>query len=496
MSLSADFYTFAKRKNSTKQPTGTPTLSATVDLKSGTSLISPTFLLSYSGTPQFNYLSFVGVYYFVRDVISVRNDLWEIVCEIDALATLKTNIKSSTQYVCYSSASGGTFLPDTRIPILRDATTDYKEATIDILNTGGSYILSVVGQSGVDVFRVSRGTLQAIIADLQSWHDNIRDQIMLRLQNLDPNVDTIEAITLAMAKSATETGFVGNKYEIAVQCIRGCHWVPFSGTMIGGTNTHIYLGNYPCKSGGSDLYGYKISTSYISGNIAITIPWHYTDWRRTYCENAYLYLPFVGMVSLNVDDIAGENSLLLKYSATPSDGNIVYEVQAGNQIIGTYGGICSMDIPIGINQKASAGSILNSLIQGTEKIVSTGIEGATSLNPVGMAAGFAGVYAETAITGYNVANTALSTTVSTIGGIGGGAAAGLDLKARCFTVARSTVVSPSTMQATMGIPTMTPMQLNTLTGYCQCANAHIEADFPSVVLDMVDRYMNTGFYIE
>ena len=495
MSLTANFYTLAKRKNSTKQPTGTAT-SLSVDLKSGTSFISPTFLLNISGTPTYNYLEFQSTYYFIRDKISVRNNLWEIVCEIDALATLKSDITSSTQYVCYSSQSGGTYLPDTRIPILRDSTTAYNTANIDIISRSGSYILSVVGQSGVDVFNVSRSTLQHIIADLQDWHDDIEDAILDRLRNLDPSVDTLEAITIAAAKCATETGFLGNKYEVAVQCIRGCHWVPFDGTLIGGTNTQIYLGNYPCEHNGGGLYGDRINTSYISGNIAIGIPWHYSDWRRTYCENAYLYLPFVGMVALNVDDIAGESSLVLKYSATPSDGNIVYEVSAGNQIIGTYGGICSMDIPIGINQKASAGSILNSLIQGTEKTVATAIQGASSVNPLGMAAGALGASFNAYSTEYNVFNTALSTNVSTVGGIGGGAGAGLDITAKCFTVARSTVVSPSAMTSTMGVPTMKPISLTGLTGYCQCANAHVSASVPSVVLDIADNYLNSGFYIE
>ena len=495
MSVTASFYKFSKRKNSTKQPTGAGT-DLTVDLKSGTSFISPTLILNYSGKPDFNYLKFEGMYYFITEIISVRNNLWEVRAMVDSLATAKTSIQSSTQYVSYSSQSGGAYLPDTRIPIKRDAVTAINTANIDIIDRSGAYILSVVGQSGVDVFKVSRSTIQNIINDLQDWQDDTINNVLTDLNNLDPSTDTLEAITYAIGKATTETGFLGNKYEVAVQCIRSCHWVPFSPTMIGGVSTPIYLGNYPCESNGSSLSGDKISTSYISGNVAIGIPWHYTDWRRVYCENAYLYIPFVGMVSLNVDDIASETSLVIKYAATPSDGNIVYEISAGNQVIGTYGGNCAMNIPIGINQKASAGAIFNSLLQGTEKTVSTAIQGASSVNPMGIAAGAVGVGFDVFNTAYNTANVALSTTVSTVGGIGGGAGAGLDIEAKCFTVARNTVVTPTAMAATMGVPTMQPMSLSTLTGYCQCANAHVELDLPSPIMDMVDSYLNSGFYIE
>ena len=92
----AEYFKFSKRKNSTKQPTGSGT-SYTVNLKSGTSYISPTLLLEISGQPDYNYLEFEGWYYFVTDIISVRNDLWEIVCQVDPLATAKAAILASTQ---------------------------------------------------------------------------------------------------------------------------------------------------------------------------------------------------------------------------------------------------------------------------------------------------------------------------------------------------------------------------------------------------------------
>ena len=53
----AEFYKLSKRKNSTKQPISSGT-QFSVDLKSGTSFISPTLLLNNSGKPDYNYVSF------------------------------------------------------------------------------------------------------------------------------------------------------------------------------------------------------------------------------------------------------------------------------------------------------------------------------------------------------------------------------------------------------------------------------------------------------
>lgn len=484
------FGTFSKRRNSTKQPSGLPD-TRNVKLKELTSYDAPTFILTGDDF-EYNYAQWGDRYYFVTDVRSVHNNLCEVDCVLDPLATYKSEILTSTQYVSYSSLHGATWLPDTRIPITRNAHTQLSTASLDYPDSTGVYILTVTGKSGVDCFKVSRSTIQNLIEGLQNWSDDLINQLMSNWNSSEPEKSFAEVMA--------NTSMLGNAYEVAVQAIRSCHWVPFSGTMVSGTNTAIYLGNYPAKdSGGNQLYGEKLSLKYITGNVAVSIPWYYSDWRRTYCENVYLYLPFVGMTSLNVDDIASENSLTIKYSFTASDGNVCYEVFAGNQVIGTFGGNCAMQIPIGINQKSSLSDVVTTLMQGAEKTVSCAVsaaETAGKLNVLGAAArgaeaGLAGFQSV-----YNTANVALSTTMSTIGGVGGGAGAGLDLVAKCFTVARDTVVTPSEMVATMGQPTMKPVTLSSLSGYCQCANAHVECAAQANELDAIDAYLNSGFFIE
>ena len=172
MSVQADFYKFSKRKNSTKQPTGTGT-TINVDLKSGTSLLAPTLLLNNSGKPDFNYCSFMGMYYFIKDIVSVRNDLWELYLVVDPLATAKADIIASTQYVSYSSQAGNAWLADVRIPVLKSTTASKNIAALPFINTQGIYILSVVGGDtgvgGCEVFAVNKSTLNSLIQAISNW---------------------------------------------------------------------------------------------------------------------------------------------------------------------------------------------------------------------------------------------------------------------------------------------------------------------------------------
>ena len=481
----AIFYTLTKRKNSTLQPTGSGT-TIDVNLKSGTSFISPTFLLNISGAPAYNYVEYEGRYYFVTDIVSVRNDLWEIHCEVDALATYKTEIVASKQYVCYSSSHGDNWLADTRIPVLKSTTSGKNTTPTGILSRIGCYILSVIGlDSAATYMFLSDGNIKAIIHEISNWETTGISQI----EQLIDNTDT-DTLLESICEVLTNTGFIGNAYSQAPSCIRSCLWVPFDYALapVSGTD-NIYLGNFD-----TTVSGQRISSAPVTGLATVTIPWHFSDWRRGYCEFVYLYLPLVGLVSLSSDSLTSVSQLTIDWSVTYTDGCISYEVKAGNQIIGTYGANCSANYPIGINQQASIGEITQTMISSAEKVISTGVN--SSLSPVSAGMAGAGMVAEAAIGAYQVADATATSHASCIGGIGGGAGVGLDMDIACYTVAHDTIVTPASMKDNMGLPTMKPMYLSTLTGYCECANGHVAINGTETEMVIIDNYINSGFYIE
>ena len=138
--------------------------------------------------------------------------------------------------------------------------------------------------------------------------------------------------------------------------------------------------------------------------------------------------------------------------------------------------------------------MFTALVGGVQKTVAAAVN--SSISPVSTAAALGSMALEMGIAAYDVANTQATTHFSCIGGIGGGAGCGLDLDVTCYTVAHDTVVAPADMQQTMGVPTMKPTLLSGLTGYCQCANAHVSAPAMGPELDAIDTYLNSGFYIE
>lgn len=472
----------AKRRNSTLQPTLTD--SYDVLLKSPTSLHTPTFTIS-AASFDYNYLKWGDRYYFVTDVVSKNNSLWEVSAVCDVLATFKADILASTQFVTYSSVSGGTWLADTRIPVLKSTTAAKNTTPTGILSNIGCYILAAVGKDRCNTFMIyNEGTLGDLMHSIQRWDDQDVDDI---LDLLDFTTD-VEHCLESLATVMGRTSLMGNAYQAAPSCIRSCIWVPFDYALAPSSgDEEIWLGMFP-----TGVNGYLISGKPVTGSASINIPWHFSDWRRGYCEQIYLYLPLVGLVGLSTDSLTQASSITINWSVTYSDGTIAYEVKAGNEIIGAYGAQCSSNYPIGVAQQASAGQVLNAAISGAERTVAEAVD--SGLNVAGMAVeGAAGLLK----TGWDVANTALTSNPTCVGGIGGGAGSGLDLTIACYSVAHDTIVNPSDMIQTMGGPTMKPLTLSGCSGFCQCANAHVGATGAEAQeLNEIDAFLNAGFYIE
>ena len=499
------FGVFSKKRNSTKQPL---TLSdqRTVTLKESCSQDRPVFICTGNNF-NYNYCMWDSKYYFIDEIISLKNNLIEIHCILDPLATYKSEILASTQFVSYSSQSGGTWLADNRIPVKKNATVAKSVSTMNFLFTdAGFYVLSAVGENGCETYGLDRSMINNLIQNVNYWKQ--QDKATADNEIISPSVTPVTGdteTTLAnlgtelnatiahLGLSMVQTGILGNAYTDAPSCVRSCIWVPFFASFFvtgAGGNT-IHLGAYdtgvpalPCKATPE------------SRPVTVNIPWQYNDWRRCICEEVYLYLPMVGLVSIPSDEIVNESQITVTWSATATDGCIAYLVEAGDQVIGTFGANCAVNYPIGFSQQASAGEVYQAYLAGAEKMIATGVSAASSLNPAGWVTGGVGVAMEGVNTLYDVADTALTRHNSCIGGIGGGAGVGLDLDLKCFTVAHPTNVNPADMKDTMGLPTMKPMSLATLTGFCQCSNAHVDAPATAGELDAIDYYLNSGFFIE
>lgn len=151
--MQVTLYEFVKRENSTKRPAdSTPSEITGCVLKDATSIIRPTLVFTGLGNPtRFNYLyieELGGRYYFIEDWVSVRNR-WECTCTVDVLASFKTEIGDSTEYILRSSAEKDTYVVDTMYPA--KANCDINVNTeLSILEPGpngvesGSYVVGII----------------------------------------------------------------------------------------------------------------------------------------------------------------------------------------------------------------------------------------------------------------------------------------------------------------------------------------------------------------
>lgn len=484
MSVTVYFDNVSKRRNSTLQ--GNFTHSYDCTLKAPTSLDRPTFLVS-AATMDYNAAKWDNRYYFIDDVVSVRNGQWEVSCVLDVLATYKADILASTQYVCYSSYKSSNWLPDTRIPVLRSTEYAETEGADTGLFGSGFYVLTVVGKTGTVTYGVPLITIQKIIEDIQDWVDDDVTAILGGSYTWGSTEDAIKSL----AEIMTKTGCIGNAYQNAPQMIRSCVWVPLSLSMFEtGSAEAIYLGNYATGYAAN-----RIRTNPSVITTTINIPWKFTDWRRSVCETVYVQLPYAGLIELGSDSLASESSIKVQTSVCAVDGTISYRLSTGSgKTIGFYAGSCSAPYAIGINQRTGAGEVIQTAIAGISKTVATATD--VTLNPMSIVGATAGAALEGVNAAYQTANAALSTHPSCVGSMGGAAGAGLTQKASVIVMSHDTVATPASMETTMGYPTMQTMSLSTLTGFCQCANAHIAAAAQVQELDAIDAYLNSGFFIE
>lgn len=480
------FGVFSKKRNSTKQPTTELSDSRTVTLKEGTSQDRPIFKVGGNNF-TYNYCQWEGRYYFIEDPESLINNEVAYHCVLDPLATYKSEILASTQYVAYSSVSGGTWLADNRIPLTKETITTAKAVINPEFSKLGNYILAVNGQNGCELYKVTKSQITQLLQNLTTWQGQAETEFLNNL--VAPGGDIVQATENAYTVYA-RAGAFGNAYSEAPSCIRSCIWVPFSNNAFSTIATkEIYLGQFA-----TGVTADAISSVPCTSDYDISLDWYYNDWRRAVCEDIYIYLPLVGLIALDATNLTDQSTLKIFYSLSPTDGAVGYELKAGSQVIGTYGASCAANFPIGISQQSSAGEILTSFFSGGEKIVNAGIQ--SSVSPISAGAAAAGMALEGVKASYDLITTANSRHNSCVGSIGGGVGAGLELVGQFYHVVHPTVIAPSAMAATMGLPTMKPLTLSSCSGYCQCVNAHVAAPATAEELNAIDAMINSGFFIE
>lgn len=311
------------------------------DFKQTTSMERPVIYVTLNSiniSPQWNYCQCeeTASFYWIRDIsIGIRGrgtaNIWQFTLELDPLATYRDTILKTDAFIEYGfnqDSSGATFrLQDTRqavgmAPKIFTASADITDGNIDA--SGGTFVLSCVGKSGLLAYAMSAATLRSLLTSVSlTWEAFTKPMVTWEM---------------ALPELMNKLLFGGN----ALECVRSCIWIPINLSRYGaGRQTEITLGQF-----NTTVYAQQVTPSSSRRvHTTIKIPWPSDDWKRMNCQ-IQLYVPFVGTLAVPVDQCNTAENIDIDWSVSFVDGSVTTLVRAGDYTV--YAGSTSIASPYGI----------------------------------------------------------------------------------------------------------------------------------------------------
>lgn len=442
-------YHFSKRKNSTKRPTGQGTEVPCL-LKSATTFQSPTFILQrpMNDMLQFNYAKWADHYYFIDSTTSINAGQTEISCTEDVLATYKNEIGN---YTCFieRSRNQNTLANDTMyIP-----TNDWVLSTRNVIHKekimastySQQYIIRVVSKTGVASYYINGNQLNNLL-DYMYTESNFTDVIT-------------DAITKLM--------FEPFKYIVDLK------WIPFVESAFNNSNDEaIQLGFWDSgvtakRIDEDTVVNFSYSFAFDNPLYAITDFRYYSP----SFSNYFIKLPFIGVVALNPYKIDESVNALYQFDATSGLCNVF--LQSKKVVFASYQFQLSVPVQIGY-----ASTNIAQLTTSAVSLVGAGLQG-------NIAQGISsGIEAGRSITAPEVS---MLGTIGNISNI-------LNNQILEFNSYACTSIDPD--GASEGYADGAVRSISGLSGYIKCRNASIEISGFTGDQEVVNNYLNSGFYYE
>lgn len=478
MSLTLKLFQFSKRQNSTAVPDPTSGTEVSIDLKDQTQILTPTFILHWTSYPDYNYCEFMGRYYFISTIESIRNDIWSLSCSVDILATYKANILATSAFVAYDTAVN-TEISDHRLSVKTTQTTVVNSDTFSTIGSGVCAILSITGTNSTSSWAMTVSDAREILNTMDNWMNGSD------IAPIPPgsSVDVVEAFDtfvdsfVKVCRQLLASGKVSD-------CIKSARICPWPASICGDSDSNIKLGQYGSGKGG---FCVDPTLGKITDTCVITIPWQATDWRRNapYHE-LYLYIPYIGVISLPPSDLVGETQIFVNAHVYLSTGDASITVRTSSRQIAQYNTNLSAPFEIGASNATPASAFSSGAAAVGGAIASVFTGGAAAV-AAGLGAGSAAIQ--------GVTNN-IQGMPSSIGGNAGGAVFAVGNTCYLASVFHDTNVLPDSVSAVIGTPTNEVKSLAALTGYVETRCASVAGDMLESERTQLNRLLDGGIYIE
>lgn len=477
-------YQFTKRKNSTLQPPALQGVDLNCELKQPTSYKNPVLLFHVEDGFEWNYLKWDSWYYFITDVVSVRNDIFEVHCALDVLATYKTEIGATSAFVLYDT-SANTEIIDGR---LSQKTTATVQVNSDRFAYGGltptyCVVLGIVGGVDEDGGRGDTGMFALEPSEVPKLFDAVNSWVETDLGIEEPPSGWTSITTIDQSAKYLLKGI----YTIIKQflatgkapdCIKSAVWLPCSPEDFFGTWENVHLGQY-----NTEIQGRYINiNTWNQRNVTLAIPWQANDWRRNApYHHIYVYIEGVGLTEIPPNEIINDTSLWITAEMSPT-GAMQYEINAGGaenprvitRITGQVGGsfmVGNSNINPVTAMAGSMGAVL-------------GVAGGAVMGGAAMLGGAGSIVG---------AMTAMQSIPHSVGS-GGGFLTNHTVSV--ISVFHDTNVSPDSVASRIGTPTMAVKTISSCSGFVQTREASVNAACYDDVRREINALMDGGFFYE
>ena len=493
----ARFYGFAKRPNSTKIPDSNVSyVDAEVVLLDNCSMLTPSLIVQHRAkTHTYVYIPDFNRYYFVHKVTILNARQWQYDLVIDVLASHKSQIVGSNQYVIRAASNYNLFLPDDTAVHTTNFTESVSSQAFPGYDGTGTYIITVVNASAADSANPASTMYALNTAGLT--------QLVAEMFDLD-NYSSLSDVDL------TATYFNPQQY------ITSAKWFPFSLTDISGSNPFelIKYGWYTStRSGGYRVteYGRKLTFGFTLGD--------YTSWldRDNNWTRYTLYVPGFGVTE--IDAAFSGQTLTGTISVDYNTGGATLILTTGTgQICASMSG--KIGVEVAINQVGGSIDIptsVSGLISKGVQLAGAAISGGGGKSIAKTVTGFLKTYAHSASGNLDLIKEDMNQTVS----------AGKEAAAAVADAAKQTLLNPivttsgadgarktiidnhtiylykrqysiynTNRSPRLGLPVHKRDQLSNYSGYVVCANGTINISCFAEERNAIIEFLEGGFFIE
>lgn len=479
-------YNFAKKNNSTAIPAALP-VSVTGNFRQPLDVLNPVVVIESTATTSpfigngYNYVQIpeLSRYYFIEDITALSDVLYELQLTVDVLASHKSAIGSSTQYVLRSASEWNASVQDSLYPIRGEQDCIVSSiATIPWYQAGGYNLANgwyIIGVTNKDANAVGSTSFYAL------------------------NQTAFQSLRNVLFSSVSYTGMTFSELEEPLykslfnpmQYIVSCKWFPIQPDITGATSvTQIDLGFFQAPAWNKiGSLCYQLAALVKGGSISLNSVKHpLSTIRGTYLNTPpflqrTLYVPPIGSIELDTVKMYGDNmSPTLYWYVDFCSGECRIRVQCtgnDNALVGEGTGMLGIDV---------------SLAQQSQDILGAGTALATSSLRAagGLIRGDVTGGIASAISGVASAASAFAPNVTSLAGnasLLAGEMIPYDQTCLAFPV--------NDDLADRGRPLCAARMISSLSGYILCAQSHFAGSgVYRKERDMIERFMDSGFFYE